>query len=139
SFPNPAPEETCGAGNGKVKAKNVPSPQEEGLRFDMISQVAALLKSGVPNRPMANFKIQYVFMTNQGAEIATYISAIHPNLKLENGKPVYDGYLAKNLAAPGRVRRCGEAPAKGDPRQIIKAVNVPVIAVVAQGDVLDSL
>jgi len=139
SFPNPAPEETCGAGNGKGKAKSVPSPQEEGLRFDMISQVAALLKSSVPNRPMANLKIQYVFMTNQGAEIATYISAIHPNVKLENGKPVYDGYLAKNLASPGRIRRCGEAPAKDDPRQMIKAVNVPVIAVVAQGDVLDSL
>lgn len=139
SFGNPTPEETCIAGNGRGRGQNSTSAQEEGLRWDMISQISALFKSSAPNRPMAKFEVASVFMTNQGAEIATYISAIHPNVTLENGQPVYDGYVAKNLDPPGRLRRCGEAPAKGDPRQLVKAINVPVVAVVAQGDVLASL
>src|SRR5262249_43327037 len=48
-FPNPTPTQACGQG------ANATSDSEEGLRWDMISQVGALLKSNESNRPMAGF------------------------------------------------------------------------------------
>src|SRR5262245_14429253 len=77
SFTNPTPNVPCaGAQN------NTASASEDGLRFDVISQVGALLKSDL-------MRAQYVFLTTQGADVATYANAIHA--PLENGKPVYDG------------------------------------------------
>src|ERR1700723_3352727 len=76
-------------------------------------------------------------MTAQGADIATYLNAIQPHATLENGKPIYDGYLIKGPAAPGRIRRCGTALAKEDPRQKIGNSGVPVIQIVAQGEVAE--
>ena len=49
---------------------------------------------------------QYLFLTTQGADVATYANAIHANL--QNGKPVYDGYLLKagfRWAGSANVRR----------------------------------
>src|SRR5215472_6170700 len=69
SFANPSPNAPCaGAQN------NAASATEDGLRWDMISQVGALLKS--------NFlKAQYLFLTTQGADVATYANAVHAGLE----------------------------------------------------------
>lgn len=117
-FPNPDPSESCPA----------TSSEEDGLRWDMISQVGAALKSG------AGLNAARLYMTAQGADILTYINAIQPRAMLENGKPVYDGFLIKSPAALGRIRRCAPAPGKGDTRQTIRNAGVPVIQVVAQGE-----
>jgi hypothetical protein len=131
SFANPAPDAPCA-----TPAKGGPSPIEEGLRWDMMSQVAAALKS---NRTMRGLRVERVFMTTQTGDITTYINAIHSHAKLENGKPAYDGYLIKNPPNAGRISQCSAAPAKGEARQTLNGVNVPVIAVVAQGEVLGSI
>jgi len=121
SFANPSTTPCAGAQNNAV------SPTEEGLRWDTISQVGAWLK-GAPLRA------QYLFLTQQGADPATYANAIHANL--QNGKPVYDGYLLKAGFGMGRISQCAPAPAANDPRQMVKNVGVPVIAVAAQGEVI---
>ena len=54
---------------------------------------------------------------------------------LENGKPVYDGFLVKTPGGVGRIRRCAPAVPRGDARQTIHDVGVPVIEVVAQGEI----
>jgi hypothetical protein len=134
SMANPTPGAPCpGAG------KNGPADFEEGLRWDIFSQVAAALKSGAAGQPMAGFKVERVFMTTQGGDIVTYINAIHDNAKLANGKPAYDGYLVRNPPAPAKISQCAAAPPAGDPRRGIRNVNVPVISVAAQGEVLNSL
>jgi hypothetical protein len=126
SFANPAPGAPCG---------NAAAPaSEEGLRWDMISQVGALLKSNIPGRPLVGSRVQYLFLTTQGADVATYANAIHA--KLENGKPVYDGYLPKAGFNMARISQCATAPAANDPRQIIKNVGAPVIEVAAQGEII---
>ena len=79
------------------------SETEEGLRWDAISQVAALLKSTVADRPLNALRVEAVFLTMQGGELQTYINAIHPRATLANGKPAYDGYLLKSPAGPGFV------------------------------------
>jgi hypothetical protein len=122
SFANPAPTAPCpGAQNGAAPAT------EDGLRWDVISQVGALLKGDL-------LKAQNLFLTTQGADVATYANAIHANL--ESGKAVYDGYLLKASFTMARINQCAPAPAANDARQMIKNVGVPVIAVAAQGEII---
>jgi hypothetical protein len=112
---------------------------EEGLRWDAISQIVALLKSDVAGRPLASLRVAAVFLTTQGADVQTYINAIQPSAKLSNGKPVFDGYLLKSpVAAPARINQCASAPPVGDSRRFIGKTNVPVLAVVAQGEAMEA-
>jgi hypothetical protein len=115
------------------------SDLEEGLRWDAISQIVALLKSNVVGRPLAALRVEAVFLSTQGGDVQTYINAIHPVARLANGKPVFDGYLLKSPAAPSRINQCATAPAVGDPRRAIRKTDVPVIAVVAQGEIVDAI
>jgi hypothetical protein len=131
-FANRAPG-SCAAGK-----KGAPD-QEEGLRWDMISQVAAALKSGTAGSPMAGFKVQRVFLTTQAGDLVTYINAIHAHAMLANGKPAYDGYLIKNPGSAARISQCAAAPAQGDARRVVHPVSVPIVSVVAQGEVIGSL
>lgn len=126
-FANPNPSEACAVGRGNAAPST--SDEEEGLRWDMISQVGAALKS----RQVLNAKD--LFMTAQGADIQTYLAAIQPHAKLEDGKPVYDGFLIKTPGGVGRIRRCGAAVPRNDPRQKIANAGVPVMLVVAQGEI----
>jgi hypothetical protein len=128
SFANPSPGAPCG--NAAASAS------EEGLRWDMLSQVGALLKSSIPGRPLAGVQVQRLLMTAQGADVATYANVIHANL--ENGKPVYDGYVLKALFGMARLNQCATQPPANDPRQAIKNVGVPVIEVAAQGEVIST-
>jgi hypothetical protein len=120
SFANPG---ACPAGaNGAAE-------MEDGLKWDALSQVGAALK----NKAVPGLNAQFVFMMTQGADIVTYIDAIQDNAK------VYDGFLVKSPSGPGRINSCAPAIAKDDPRQTMKDVGVPVINVVAQGEVADAL
>jgi len=121
SFANPSTTPCAGAQNNAV------SPLEDGLKWDMISQVGAFAKGD-------QLKGQYVFLTTQGGDVSTYANAIHANL--QNGKPVYDGYLLKAGFTMTRINQCAPVPAANDPRQIVKNVGAPVIAVAAQGEII---
>jgi hypothetical protein len=123
SFANPTPAEACPAGGN-----NATSDTEDGLRWDAITQVAAALKDG----SLAGFKAQRVYLTTQGGEVMTYINAIQPRAK------VYDGFVVKSPGGLARINRCAPAVGRGDPRQTIKNVGVPVIAVVPQGEVAEA-
>jgi hypothetical protein len=131
-LPNPAPAETCEQGN-------VTSDSEEGLRYDIMSQIAALLKSGGSTGPMPGFNVERMYATSHTGELVTYIHAIQSRAKLANGRPAYDGFLIQGDSAPARIRRCAAAPAAGDPRRITRNAGVPVMRAVPQGDVLNSL
>jgi hypothetical protein len=133
SMANPTANERCAPG---ANAAAAPAPLEEGLRWDMISQVGALLKAARPGGPLAGFEVQRVYGTSHGGELATYTAVFHPRAKLANGKPVYDGYIQHRHPGMTRLRRCGAAAAANDPRQILRNVDVPVIRVVSQTDVL---
>jgi hypothetical protein len=128
SFANPDPSETCAAGRGNAAAT---SDDEEGLRWDMITQVGAALKNA------SGLNAKYLYLTSQGADVQTYAAAIQTHATLENGKPVYDGFLIKTPGSVGRIRRCAPAVPKGDPRQAIRNIGVPVIEVAAQGEISD--
>ena len=109
-------------------------PIEDGLKWDAITQIGALLKSRAPGAPFAGLPASSLYMTVQGGDLTTYMNAFHRTARLENGRPVYDGYLARAPFAATRISQCASAPAAGDPRHIVRNVDVPVIAVVPQGD-----
>ena len=130
SFANPNPAEACGT-------PPATSDTEEGLKWDMISQVGALLKNKSATGPLPGFNVEYIYATTHTQELLTYINSVRSRANLANGKPVYDGYVIKTEYSPtDRINRCSEAPSNGDPRQIVHNSNVPVIRVTAQGDVL---
>jgi alpha/beta hydrolase family protein len=134
SFANPTPGVACAG------ATTAPSDIEDGLRWDAISQVGALLKSNAASGPLPGFRVQAIYMTmGQSPEIMTYINAIHSHATLATGKPVYDGYLVKQPGNPVRINQCAPALDPADARRLFRPTNVPVIALVAQGELLGSL
>jgi hypothetical protein len=128
SFANPNPGACPTAGD-----------QEEGLRWDMYSQVAALIKHGGAGEPFAGFRVQAAYLTTQGGDVVTYMNVFHPQAKLAGGKFAYDGYLSKQPGGVGRLNQCGAALPKGDSRNQIRNTGVPVIAVIAQGEMIPTL
>ena len=135
SMANPAPDESCASGRGGGAPTT--STFEEGLRWDILSQVAALLKAARPGGPLPGFNVQRAYMTayNPG-EMPTYMAAVHPRARLANGDPVYDGYIQHRHPRPVRIRRCAPAPAADDPRQTLPSLDVPLIRIMPETDVI---
>ena len=112
---------------------------ENGLVWDVFSQTGALLKSAVPNRPLAGLPVKYVFgvgYSQTGSFMRTYINTVHPLANLENGKPVFDGYLVGAAGGPGPINQCAPRITAGDPRYGVPPHNVPVIVVMTNTDYL---
>ena len=116
--------------------------REDDVRWDVISQVGALLKSRARNRrhPMGDLRVEYVFASMQSAgDLPTYVNAIHRNVVLQSLEPVFDGYIIKDSGAPRSLNACAPPLAVDDPRRIIRNAGVPVIHIVAQPEVLAAI
>ena len=135
SMANPTPDEACAA-PGRAGGAPQTSPFEEGLQWDILSQVAALLKAAPAGGPMAGFTVQRAYMTAYDGVMATYMAAIHPSARLASGRPVYDGYIQHRHPGLARIRRCAPAPAADDPRQVLRGLDVPLIRIMPETDVL---
>jgi hypothetical protein len=125
SFANPTPAVTCPG------TQNT-SDMEPGLRWDVLSQVAALVKSNAAGRPLADLRVGAVYLTVQAGDVETYMNAIQPVAK------VYDGFLARAPFNVTAINRCAPAPRADDPRQAVHNVGVPVIAVAGEGDLVNT-
>jgi len=134
SLANPTPDEACAVGRAGGPPQTAPG--EEGLQYDILAQVGALLKSGRAGGPLAGFNVQRVYMTAYDGALPTYIAAIHSRVKLANGRPIYDGYILNRHPALTRLRRCGTTPAANDPRQVVRNLDVPLIRIIGQTDIL---
>ena len=66
SFANPTPDVACPGTQNK-------SDIEPGLRWDALSQVAALLKSNDPARPLSSLRVGAVYLTVQAGDVETYM------------------------------------------------------------------
>jgi hypothetical protein len=116
---------------------------EDGLVWDIYSQVGAWLRSGARSNPLAygrrgsQVERAYGFGYSQtGGYLVNYINAIRPLL----AEPIYDGYLV-GVAGGGFVgavpiNQCSPAPPVNDPRRQIQDAGVPVIRIMSQSDYL---
>jgi hypothetical protein len=115
------------------------SPYETGLKWDIISQVGALLKSQGPSNPLAGYGVEYVYATGAtGGDLSLYVNAIHPLATLDDGKPVYDGYLIKSTGRAAKINDCAGQFDWYDSRNVVRAKDVPVIRMMTQGDITGS-
>jgi Alpha/beta hydrolase domain len=115
---------------------------EDGLAWDIYSQVGAWLRSGARSNPLAHrVRHAYGFGYSQtGGYLYDYINAIHPLVVRSDGKPIYDGYIV--AVAGGRfvgavpINQCSPAPTVPDPRLQFHDVGVPIIHIMSQSDYL---
>ncbi|HEX6698550.1 MAG TPA: alpha/beta hydrolase domain-containing protein [Solirubrobacteraceae bacterium] len=115
---------------------------EDGLAWDIYSQVGALLRSRARSNPLAHrARHLYGFGYSQtGGYLYDYINAIHPLDVARNGHPIYDGYIVA-VAGAGFVgsvpiNQCEAIPKPGQPPLQFSNAGVPIIHVMSQSDYL---
>jgi hypothetical protein len=142
SWANPLPPAlTCPDPYSPFQPTDTTPATENGLVWDIMSQVGALLKKSSllpPNHPLHGFSVKRVFATGYsqtGGFLVTYINFIRPlaTAHLDNGEPVYDGYLiGDGDARHTPLNQCAVLLPLDDPRWIIQPRSEPVISVVTQ-------
>ena len=137
SMANPLPpDKTCP--NPVSLLPDTTPATENGLVWDILSQVGALFKSASPKNPLHGFDVKTVFATGYSQTagyLVPYVNFIRPlpNAALDNGKPVYDGYLigdGDGLAIP--INQCSAPLKPGDPLFVIQPRPEPVISLGTQ-------
>jgi alpha/beta hydrolase family protein len=116
---------------------------EDGLIWDINSQVGAWLQSDAKSNPLRKQGVEkaYGFGYSQtGGYLVNYINAIHPRVVASDGRPIYDGYIV-GVAGGGFVgavpmNQCEPAPPTSDPRRQVRNVGVPVMRIMSQSDYL---
>jgi Alpha/beta hydrolase domain len=129
---------------------------EDGLVWDIYSQVGALVRSRDRANPLAyggskhgwrgghQAAVKHVYgfgYSQTGGDLYDYINAIHPlDLQRNGGRPIYDGYIVAvaggNFVGIVPINQCEAPPAVGDPRLQFSNVGVPIIHVMSQSDYL---
>jgi hypothetical protein len=147
SFSNPLPLDD--PGNCSKVGRDGERTTENGLVWDIFTQVGAWLRSREPSNPLnygvgknGKHPVQYLFgwgYSQTGMFLYTYINAIHPLVLQSDGKPPYDGYLIGVANGPGQLNQCSAQIPQGNPRQQIKNAGVPVIRVMSQSDYLSGI
>ncbi len=137
SMANPLPPEKqiCGSLPGdKDYDPNLSKLYENGLAFDIFSQVGALLKSSNPANPLGSPAQRAYLMgeSQSGRYIKAYYSWIRPLATMGNGKRVYDGYLIEDIPM-GRskykpLNQCAQGFSEDDPQyKQFKAGSDPLV------------
>ena len=120
-----------------------PANTENGLAWDITAQVGALLRSSSKENPLVDFDVQRLVAAGYaqaGGYIATYINAVHDELRLGNGAPVYDAYVdAAGALGSGPINSCSGPLPAGDPRRLVAPRDAPVVTLMTQSDVTRTL
>lgn len=140
SMDNPLPpeEQTAGLLPGEEGYdENLSKLYENGLVWDMFSQVGALMRD--KNGPLAGYDVKYVFGTGEsqtGFYLNTYAANFAEDAMLEEGKTVYDGFISASGA--GKVIAINqdlEPLGPDDPRSRLPQKHVPFMRIDSQGDI----
>ncbi|MEW6058951.1 MAG: alpha/beta hydrolase domain-containing protein, partial [Actinomycetota bacterium] len=125
---------------------------EDGLVWDIYTQVGAWVRSTDPSNPLTyggarghshHKGVQHVYgfgYSQTGGFQYNYINAIQPLVVQEYGKPMFDGYIV--AVAGGAfvglvpINQCEAAPPVGDPRRQFSNAGTPIIHVMSQSDYL---
>jgi Alpha/beta hydrolase domain len=136
SMANPLPVAARCANPGWSTFLSFPD-SEDGLAWDMLGQLGALLRSKAQQNPLKQLNVQYVYATGQsqtGAYIISYIQDFHDTARLADGRHVYDGFVVNSAGRPIPLNQCAPRLGEDDPHSIIHA-DVPVIQSFTQSDI----
>lgn len=110
---------------------------EEGLFWDMLSQLGLLLRRNSENC-MGGYHVENVYLTGQsqsGAYLNTYVSYFDRYAKRENGKSIYDGYMNIVGALVQRsIRQSGTIGNLRLSKRNMHASTIPYICVSSEAD-----
>jgi hypothetical protein len=138
SMANPLPPEqqTCGLLPGQPGFNlNTSRLTENGLIWDIMSQVGALMKSKAHSNPLPS-AARVVFgegWSQTGGYAQRYLSTFG-SLATLNGAPVYDGWMVGGPTGPAAINQCESVASATDPRQQIKPSGVPVLSFRTESD-----
>ena len=110
---------------------------EDGLVWDMLGQLGLLLKSEQRQAILPGFGKPFVFMTGVSQSsiyMRTWMAGFHDRYRTNDGKPVYDGYLAIVGPAMIRINQCAQDMALEDPFQKLTPPDVPFISLSSEGE-----
>lgn len=145
SFANPLPLDD--PRNCATVAADSSRTTENGLIWDIYSQVGAWLQSDAKSNPLryrsdsSEVERAYGFGYSQtGGYLVNYINAVHPLVVQADGEPIYDAYLVAvaggAFAGAYPMNQCEPAPPAQDARRQFKDVGVPIMRIMSQSDYL---
>lgn len=137
SWANPLSSDRTCKNPGPALLPGHSSPRtEDGLIWDIVTQVGALLKSRNPSNPLANLHVRYLYQTaysQTGAYVGTYIAEFQPRALLPNGRPIYDGFLIGGAAGVSAINQCATPPEHGQPGALVRSPQ-PIIRIMSLTD-----
>jgi hypothetical protein len=137
--PLPASQQTCGRLPGEPGYdENTSKLFENGLAWDIISQVGRLSRGEGRNNPLRGYRVKNVYATGE-SQTAQYLNTYAYNFgsdaKLPNGDYVYDGYVSVSSGgAPRQINQCIAATANGDPRSDLPKKHPPFMLINSQAE-----
>jgi hypothetical protein len=136
AFTQPAQCAAAPAAPGTDPRVNPPDA-ENGLAWDVIAQVGALLRSSSKENPLLLLNPRRLIAagySQTGGYITTYANIQHARLRLGDGQPVYDGYLNAAGANAAPINQCAAPLADDDPRRMALPRDVPFVTVMTESD-----
>jgi hypothetical protein len=144
AFPNPLPpNQTCAQEKlpmprGGLPAESTPAT-ENGLMWDALSQVGALFKQRAEGNPFSAFQATRLYLagdSQSGGFVFNYAQALHSFVLGNEGKPLWDGYVATVATGAGLpMHQCAALIPRDDARLQRRPLGVPLIAVVSQSEI----
>lgn len=137
--PLPAADQACGSLPGDPGYnENTSKLFENGLAWDIVSQVGALVRDGGNRNPLRGYRVRHVYATGESQTafyLNTYVANFAADAKRSNGKPVYDGYVSVSGAGrPNPINQCVAPTKVGDPRSELPAKHEPFMRVDSQSE-----
>ncbi|WP_414943237.1 alpha/beta hydrolase domain-containing protein [Amycolatopsis sp. cmx-11-32] len=121
---------------------------ENGLAWDIYSQVGALLRGNRTDNPLRygerhNPPVQRLYgfgYSQTGGYLYNYVNGIQPLVVRATGRPLYDGYLVAvaggSFVGAAPMNQCDPAPPIGDPRRQFDHAGTPILHLMSQSDYL---
>ena len=145
SFANPLP--LTDPANCTTVASDSQRSTENGLIWDIYTQVGAWLKSSTVTNPLtyghSATRVQHAYgfgYSQTGGYLVDYINAIHPLVVKSDGKPMYDAYIVAvaggAFAGAYPINQCEPAPPATDARRQFSNVGVPIMRMMSTSDYL---
>jgi hypothetical protein len=108
------------------------------LGWDVLRHVGALLKAPDDVRLLPDLEVTWIYLagfSQSGIDTATFAGAIDGVARLEDGDPVYDGYLPAAHSGSLAPLRSGDAVLPRFVSEPLGPVDVPVVDLETQSDV----